>query len=324
MIKHTIKLASLAATSLALGTIAFADLKVNDHLSVNGYAVGAVTNTSVDGGDNIDTYFESKGSPAITNADAVKLGVLGSMGQFSAYGSILYLPGAANEAGLLDAYVTYDTGIGAKITGGKFLSYLGYEAFDPVNMAQLTYGSTIFAVPAYHTGGKVDFSGKTFSAGVAVVDSIYSGAKGFFEGDREYDDDIGVEAMFSYTGIDKLTVFAGIASENTKGATDDLFIFDLWASYALTDKITIAGEYDTQNNYMNGWLAFVSYKIDDKFSTIFRVSGVDWDAGGSDTKYTVAPTYAIDSNLSLRAEFSVGNGDSGDYTFIGGQVVFKF
>lgn len=324
MIKHTMKLASLAATSLALGTTAFADLKVNDHISVNGYAIGAVTNTSVQGGDNIDTYFESKGSPAITNADAVKLGVLGSLNQFSAYGSILYLPGAANKAGLLDAYVTYDTGIGAKITGGKFLSYLGYEAFDPVNMAQLTYGSTIFAVPAYHTGGKVDFSGKTFSAGVAVVDSIYSGAKGFFEGDREYDDDIGVEAMFSYTGIDKLTVFAGIASENTKGAADDLFIFDLWASYALTDKITIAGEYDTQNNYMNGWLAFVSYKIDDKFSTIFRVSGVDWDAGGSDTKYTVAPTYTIDSNLSLRAEFSVGNGDSGDYTFIGGQVVFKF
>lgn len=324
MIKHTSKI-TWALSFLAFVATASADVKVNDNISVNGYAIGAVTNTHIDGGENIDTYFQSKGSPAITNADAVKLGVLGTKGQFSAYGSVLYLPGAANKAGLLDAFVTYDTGLGVKITGGKFLSYLGYEAFDPVNMTQLTYGSTIYAVPAYHTGAKIDYTSKTFSAGVAVVDSIYSGANGFFEGDREYSDDIGVEAMVVYTGIDKLTIFAGIASENTYKSATDLFIFDLWASYALTDKVTIAAEYDTQNDYMDAWLAFVSYKVSDKFSTSFRVSGVSWDAGGNDTKYTVAPIYTINANLSLRAEFSVGNRDvGGDYTFVGGQVVFKF
>ena len=323
MIKHTSKLA-WAASSLALVATAFADVKVNDHISVNGYAIGAVTNTDIDGGDNIDTYFESKGSPAITNADAVKLGVLGTYGQFSGYGSILYLPGASNEAGLLDAYVTYDTGMGLKVTGGKFLSYLGFEAFDPVNMAQLTYGSTIFAVPAYHTGAKLDFTGKTFSAGVAVVDSIYSGPRGFFEGDREYSDDIGIEAMFSYTGVKNLTIFAGIASENTDKADNDLFIFDLWASYAVTDKLTLSAEYDTQNDYMDGWLAEAGYKFTDKFSGIISISGVDLDSGDSETKYTVAPTYTINPNLALRAEFSAASRDAGDYTFIGGQVVFKF
>src|SRR5690349_1091332 len=138
MIKHTSKLA-WAASSLALVASAFGDVKVNDNISINGYAIGAITSTDVDGGENIDTYFESKGSPAIVNADAVKLGVLGKAGQLSAYGSILYLPGASNEAGLLDAFVTYDTGTGLKVTGGKFLSYLGFEAFDAVNMTQLTY-----------------------------------------------------------------------------------------------------------------------------------------------------------------------------------------
>jgi len=324
MTKHSIKPALWASSLLAFAVSSYADVKVNDVFSVNGYAVGAVTNTDVDGGSNIDTYFESKGSPAIVNADAVKLGVLAAKGSWSAYGSALYLPGASNEAGLLDGYVTYDTGTGLKLTGGKFLSYLGYEAFDPVNMAQLTYGSTIFAIPAYHTGGRLDYSTKTWSAGVAVVDSIFSGPRGFFEGDREYDDDIGIEAIFTYTGIDKLTIFTGIATENTDGAADDLFIFDIWASYALSDKITIAGEFDTQNDVMTGWLAFLNYKISDKFSTAFRISGVDWDGGGNDTKYTIAPTYAIDSNLSLRAEFSLGEGDSGDYTFVGGQIVFKF
>jgi hypothetical protein len=326
MIKHTSKLA-WAASSLALVATAFADVKVNENISINGYAIGAITSTSIDGLPDIDTYFESKGSPALVNADAVKLGVLGTTGPVSAYGSILYLPGAANEAGLLDAYATYDTGIGLKITGGKFLSYLGFEAFDPVNMTQLTYASTIWAVPAYHTGAKLDFAGKTFSVGIAAVDSVYSGSKGFFEGDREYDDDIGFEAMFSYTGVQNLTVFAGMAYEDTKGAADELFIFDLWASYAVTDKLTLAAEYDMENDRLDAWLVQAGYKFTDKFSMNGRISGIKWDqkvGGGDDMKYTIAPIFTINSNFALRGEFSIGDGDSGDYTFAGGQIVFKF
>jgi hypothetical protein len=324
MTKQTFRPAIWAASLLGLAATASADVKVNDVFSVNGYAVGSVSNTDIDGGDNIDTYFENKGGPAIPNADAVKLGILAAKGSFSAYGSLLYVPGAANEAGLLDAYATWDTGTGLKLTGGKFLSYLGYEAFDPINMAQLTYGSTIFAVPAYHTGAKLDYSSKTFSIGLAIVDSIYSGKNGFFEGDREYDDDIGFEAIATYTGIEKLTIFAGIASEDTEGAADSLFIFDLWASYAVSDKLTIAAEFDTQTDYMNGWLAFLSYKFTDKFSTAFRISGVEWDGGGSDTKYTIAPTYTVNNNLFFRAEFSVGDGDTADYNYVGAQIGFKF
>ena len=323
MTKQSFRPAIWAASLLGIAATSHADVKVNDVFSVNGYAVGSVSNTDVDGGDNIDTYFENKGGPAVPNADAVKLGVLAAKGSFSAYGSVLYIPGAANEAGLLDAYVTWDTGAGLKVTGGKFLSYLGYEAFDPINMAQLTYGSTIFAIPAYHTGAKLDFTGKTFSVGLAVVDSIFSGQNGFFEGDRDYDEDIGIEAIATYTGIDKLTVFVGIASEDTEGADDSLFIFDIWASYAVSDKLTIAGEFDTQSDTLAAWLAFVNYKFTDKFSTAFRISGVDWDDGDNDTKYTIAPTYTVNPNLSFRAEYSLGTGDS-EYSYFGGQVVFKF
>lgn len=319
MIKHTSKLAGWAAMSLAVVATAFADVKVNENISVNGYAVGSYTNTDWDGASSVNTYFDS----GANSIDAVKLGVLGTVSQVSAYGSVLYLPGAANEAGLLDAYVTLDTGVGAKITGGKFLSYLGYEAFDAVNMTQLSY-ALISGIPAYHTGAKVDYSASGFNVGVAVVDSIFSGAKGFFEGDREYDDDIGIEAMVSYTGIDKLTVFAAIATEDTNGVANDTFVFDLWASYSLTDAVTIAGEYTHNEDVADSWLAFLSYKFSDKFSTIFRLSGVTWDAGGDDMKYTVAPTYTINSNLALRAEASIGEGDSGDYTFLGVQAVFKF
>lgn len=320
MIKNTSKLAGWAATSLALVATAFADVKVNENFSVNGYAVGSYTHTKFDGGPSTDTYFDSGSN----SYDAVKLGVLGTAGSVSAYGSILYLPGAANEAGLLDAYATFDTGTGLTITGGKFLSYLGFEAFDAVNMTQLSY-ALISGIPAYHTGAKVDFSGEGFSVGFAVVDSIFGHPTKnvFFEGDREYED-VGLEAMVSYTGIDKLTVFAGIAMEEDDQTASDVFVFDLWASYAVSDTVTIAGEYTVNEDVAKTWLAFLSYKMSDQFSTIFRISGADWDAGGEDMKYTVAPTYTINDNLAFRAEFSAGEGDSGDYTFFGVQAVFKF
>lgn len=315
-----------AALLLASTTAAFADVKINDHLSINGYAVGAATTTDLDGAPNVETYFDNKGSPAVVNADAVKLGLLGTIDKISAYGSILYLPGLPNEAGLLDAYVTFDTGAGFKITGGKFLSYLGYEAFDPVNMAQLTYANTIFAIPAYHSGAKIDYATKTFSVGLAVTDSLFMGSNGFFEGDREFDDDVAVEAVMTYTGIEKLTIFAGIGTEDTHGAADDTFVFDLWASYALTDKVTIAGEYDVLDNVGQGWLAFLSYKFSDQFSTAFRVSGANWDAAGvpDDHKYTIAPTLTLTPNFALRAEVSKGESGGSDFTFYGVQGIIKW
>jgi hypothetical protein len=196
-------------------------------------------------------------------------------------------------------------------------------------MNQLTYGLTILAVPTYHSGAKLDYVGKTFSAGVAVVDSVFAGSKGFFEGDREFDDDIGVEATFSYTGVKGLTVFVGIAHEDTHRRPgvigDDLFIFNLWASYAINDKVTVAGEFITQDDGGDGWLGFLSYKFNDQFTTAFRISTDHRDAGGSDQKYTVAPTFNVSKNVAIRGEFSLGRGDNfGDYNFYGVQAVFKF
>ncbi|MES2691828.1 MAG: outer membrane beta-barrel protein [Verrucomicrobiota bacterium] len=318
-----LKLAAVA--SLAASLTALADVKVNNNFSVNGYAVGSWTTTDPDAGTKTETFF--KNGTLFGATDAVKVGFLGNSGPISGYGSILYLPaaGSTNEAGLLDAYVTYDTGAGVKITGGKYLSYLGYEAFDPINMAQLTYGYTIFAIPAYHTGAKIDYATKTLSLGLSVTDSVFGGAKGFFEGDREFSDDVGVEAIMTYTGIDKLTIFAGIASEDTHNAANKLFIFDLWASYNVTDKLTIAGEFDVQDDVGKGWLAFASYKFTDQFSTAFRVSGFKADGGGDDTKWTVAPTITLSPNVSLRAEVSFADGDTwGKYTFFGVQGVLKF
>ena len=118
--------------------------------------------------------------------------------------------------------------------------------------------------------------------------------------------------------------FAGSIQKNANGEPQTATVITLLVTPEEAEKLTLAAEYDTQTDVMNGWLGQLGYKFSDKFSTIFRISGVEWDGGGSDTKYTVAPTYTINDNFAMRAEFSIGEGDSGDYTFAGGQIVFKF
>src|SRR5690606_34352733 len=114
---------------------------------------------------------------------------------------------AGTEAGVLDAYATYSAGA-VSVTGGKFLSYLGYEAFEPVNMAQLTYGFAS-GIPGYATGAKVDYAGENFSIGFSVQDSLFMQPGTFFQGDGDFSDGLGYTVAASYTGIDKLTVFVG-------------------------------------------------------------------------------------------------------------------
>lgn len=327
--KSRLKYAGLGA-ALATATTAGlqAEVKINDIFSVGGYAVAAGTVTDPDTGKNNYTLADSGAS----NLDSAKFAITGKKDAISGKVSLFYVPQtgtSTGDAGILDAYATYTAG-DVSVTAGKYLSYLGYEAFDPINMTQLTYASTIFAIPAYHTGAKIDYTGDGFSLGFSATDSLFGGT-GFFQGDGEVSDDIGYEAIATFTGIDKLTVFAGVGYEDTDGAPDDTFVFDLWASYALTDAVTIAGEYDYQDNVAQGFLGFVQYKFNDKVSAIVRASVIDVDGGDSGSYFTFAPTYTFTENWSLRGEISYADSAEGGFTsvgdkgmFYGVQGIFKF
>lgn len=319
MIKHMTKLTGWTASLVALAATASADVKVNDYLSLNGYAAAAATYAQPDSGKSSSTTFNS-GNPEL---DVVKVAAVGKYGDFGGKLSLLYVPTTSttnhSDAGILDAYATY-TKDQFTVTGGKFLSYLGYEAFDTSNMTQLTYGSTFFCIPAYHTGGKVDYAAKTWGAGVAVVDSVYnpgsSGWAPYASGDGEFGQ-TGSEAYVTYTGIDKLTLWAGMAYDDqavvVSGHEAGPVTFDTWASYALNDKTTLAVEFDTQESVGKGYLAEVQYAFSDKLSGIVRASAEDTSHGTGDTGgyYTVAPTYKITPALSVRGEVSYADASEG-------------
>jgi len=328
------KLTGLTASVVALASIVNAEVKINDNLAVSGYAVGASTLTDPDSGGTTSTSFDS----GTTNFDAVKVALTGTYDAISGKASLFYVPestSGASEAGLLDAYLTYTAGSVA-VTGGKFLSYLGYEAWDAINMTTITYGNSWNPIPGYHTGAKIDYTGEGFSLGAAIVDSLYMDtAQHFFGGDGSFTEGLGYEFVATYTGVEKLTVFTGLGIEDPDTAFGSTWVFDIWASYALTDKLSIAGEYSYVDNptYSAGstldyWAVFSTYTFSDKIAATGRVSGTISDEYG--TQFTFAPTYTINSNFSVRGEVtysdstnsSVQVGSKGFFYAV--QGIFKF
>jgi hypothetical protein len=237
---------------------------------------------------------------------------------------------------VLDAYVTYDAGNGVTFTGGKFLSWLGYEAFDPVNMTQITYSpvtvGTLSAIPTYHSGFKAEYAEKDFSLGWAVLDSVYS-PKGIDKGDGELKHNAGFEAYFKYTAVPDLTLWFGGAYDTRGGfQPHNVMTLDFWAEYKLDKATTLAGEFCSKDggDFAKGttWLAYINYATSDKVSLVGRIGGenLSGQTVGSDfMQYTFGPSYKVSDNLTVRAEYSYYKYDvGGSKSLFGLQGVFKF
>lgn len=324
MHKRVIQLGGLAAAALAASS-ASAEVKLNENFSVGGYAAGSYRSLDESDTDRFDL-------------DAAKIAFNTTFNPVSATASVYHSGGSTpgDDLTLLDAYVNYDAGNGVTITGGKFLTYLGYEAFDIPNLSQISYanGDFLAPIPGYHSGVKVGYSDKAYSAGLALVDSVYGDTA--LKGDGELKNNAGVEGFVSYTGVEGLTLWGGFAyqGEGEKNAASkplqEVFVWDIWAQYAVTKELTIAGEFVMQDSSgLDGsnWLAYANYAFSDKISTTFRVSGEEVDDGASFTKYTISPALKLTDNLLVRGE--VSRYDYKDYsldtdTFYGVQAVFKF
>ncbi len=317
----------LAAATLALASSlsAYADVKVNDTLSVGGYAVGSYRNTNVDPGVDTDKF----------DLDAAKALFTGTFKPVTGVVSLYYQPGAPSDVTLLDAYATVDVGGGSTITAGKFLSWLGYEAFDIPNMSQVSYanGDFLGPIPGYHSGVKLDYSDKDIGFGLGLLDSVYSGPN-YLKGDGELKHNAGFEGYFTYKAIPEFTFWAGFAYD-TKGnvvhKNHEILTLDFWASYNVTKEITVAAEFVTKDGGTGdkgyNWLTFLNYTVDKNWSAAFRLSGEKLKSSSSFIKYTVSPTYKINDNFSVRGELSYY--DYSKYaadtaTFFAVQTVFKF
>ena len=245
----------------------------------------------------------------------------------TAYASLFYRS-VFDKADLLDAYVAYEPEAGLKITVGNFLSYLGYEAFDPINLAQISNANRDllgFPVPAYHTGIKVDYSVGNHRAGLAVVDSLYGTTKGIFAGDGDYTKK-GLEVYYTYKGFKDTQFWIGAGQDNDGGGA----VYDVWVSHALSKTETIAAEYLVDESDGYNWLLIYVKALDEKLSLTTRISGeTSHMTNAKYTKFTVCPAYAFTPKLMVRAEISyldysgAGAPTTGS-TFYAIQSLYKF
>ncbi len=336
------RLKTAGLVALAATLPAFADIKINDSLTLSGYVAGAYEYQKVKTLPATDSLFD--GTKDTPSADAALLAFTGNFKPVTGVLSLYYVPNLPkNELSVLDAYVTYDVGSGFSVTGGKFLSYLGYEAFHTASMTQITYGlvtiGTLGAIPTYHSGVRLDYGDKDVSYGFALVDSVFS-PNGFAKGDGELKHNAGFEAFFKYTAMADLTLWAG-AAYDTKGGfqTNSVTVLDFWAEYKLTKEATVAAEFSTKDGgeFAKGhtWLAYLNYAFDPKFSTVFRISGESLSGktktvGNNAIQYTVCPGVKLTDNLTVRTEITYYDYKDNVYrkgldkTLYGVQAVFKF
>jgi hypothetical protein len=316
------KLTGLTASVVAFASTASAEVKINENLSLDGYAIGSYLVTEGTASGN-DTFLDS-GSRLF---DSVKVALNGTYGDFTGKASVLVqsVRGTSNEqGGLLDAYLTYTAGDFA-LTGGKFNSWLGYESFDSPNNAFISYGLSGYTAN-YTTGAKAEYLGETLSAGISVRDSALTGP-GFYQGDGDFSDELGYEAYVLFTGVENLTLFAGAAYEDTDGAVSEFTTYNVWGSYAFTEAFSLVAEYaGTDDAVEDSWLLQGTYVVSDAVSVSGRVTGNENAAGTEGFGYGIASTYTFTENFYLKGEvtktdFDNGSGDVFTYAV---QGLFKF
>jgi len=342
--KLSTQLAALA--SLICVVPAIAQVKVNDQLSFSGWTVGSYQNTHVTEQPMTDSL----------NVDAALIQAnVTPTKNLTAVLSTYYRPSSeggtspGSDATILDAYVSYDTGSGAVLTLGKFVTCMGYESFylNQDNMITLANQQFLAPIAGYHEGIKLDFTvDKTSTVGFQIVDSIYSKpGYNFTEGNnsRGLRHNAGLEAYYLYTGITNLTLWTGISYETlTKPGFDmggvmamhgaAVTVYDIWGTYQIDKTSAISAEEIYKDggvdNKGSNWLVYYSYAFSDKTTTYLGLSGENVQGGPSYVKYSIAPTYALTANLALRAQLSYTAYSSfkpvTDATFAGAEFLFKF
>jgi len=312
-----------ALAAVAVASSGFGQVKINDTVSLTGWATGSYQYTSPSPGASFDSF----------NLDAAMLSAIITPPKtpLTATLSALYRPAgeggvspSGSEVTLLDAYVSYAASSTVTVSAGKFLSYLGYESFyfDLDNMISLANQQLLAPIPGYHEGVKLDFQpDKTDVMGVAVIDSLYQ-KPGYnaTEGDGEFKHSAGFEAYYQNTSINNLTIWAGIGYETlTKPGVDTggvaapqgstVTVYDLWAAYVLDkngDQIAAEEIYKSggTGNKGSDWLTYFQYNFDPKTYCWFGISGEDVTGGARYIKYSISPTYNLTANLAVRAQYS--------------------
>ena len=315
------------------GVATFGTISITDNLGVRGFVQGSYETTEI--GTTTDTE-----SLDMNWADVDFL--------FSSekVGAEVHLSSNGKDAvNLEQAFLTYDLGGGLNVTGGKYLSLLGYEGDEPYKLYQRSMAykwadgaNNKIPFAAYHQGVKIAFSSGDLSGAISVVDDVYNSG-GSNGGDSE---DVGFEAQIKYTGLENFTIAIGTAQSGSgdvtaaptalKGnnTTDDYYNF--WVEYGGIDSLILGAEYNSYKADATGgtdgdsWMLMGNYSVNEKLGVTLRLSEVE--EKGTTTyeadKFTISPSYSFSDSLLGRIEYSTGEIDGEDADYFSIEALFTF
>ncbi len=286
---------------LGLGAAAsFADVKLSDNLSINGFLDMSANGMAPDTGpktlnaeiDQFEVDFMLKYGFLTARTDINSIGPTGAV---------------VFEQGFVTASLTP----ALSMSVGKFLSSSGFEAAEPTGLYQYSQSKLLtgYAGPTYgyyENGLNIAYAAPKFALYGAVLTSVWSGSG---ENDLKTP---GFEAQVALMPIEGVTAKATFLHEiydDTSSANhDSQSEVNVWASYA-KGPLTVAGEYSYLMNWHakdetgNGWLVMGNYKITDKLAATVRYSGIKLKTPKDpDTEITFSPSYAVSPNWLVLAE----------------------
>jgi len=257
--------------------------------------------------------------------DQVEFDFLFSAGAVSAQVDVEYEEGADQGATteIEQAFVTYDLGNGGALTAGRFASQLGFEAFEPTGLYQVSLAySARTGLPLYDEGVKytTEIAGNYF--GLAIVDGVVANTIGDGDG-------YSIEAAYAIdlaSVQEGLSAFVGARYDVNDADADDDLLVNAYVSYE-TGAWIFAAEVvhlDDGIQHDSSALVMANYTYSDAASVTGRYSVED---GGTDdaSKITLAHNYAIADNLALIAEVSEVDVDGGESdTEFAVELLFTF
>ena len=329
-------LALLATIGLASSVTA---VEINENLSINGFIDGSFVNSDFTDASNAANNADVSNSAI----DEVELNFLVNAGNIS--GELhVDTTDAADERTLEieQVHFTYSFDNGASLSLGRVGSLLGFEREDPAGLYTYSraYGTNTYDLgnvdndAALATNGnvmegvRIAYAADSFSLALSLGNDI-----GDTEEDAGQEDDYDYELAITYTGIENLSVTAGVATENTsdpKGgaANADTDLYTVNAAYTL-DKLLLGGEYisvETDGAQdLSAYMLIADYDITDALGAALRYSEWETGANAEADKLTIAPNYAITESLGAILEYSsTENAAGNDEDSLALELTFTF
>jgi len=309
-------LALLAAFGLVASVSA---VEINDNLSINGFIDGSWSNTDQGATDVNDL-----------DVDEVELNFIVNAGNVSGEIHIDSDDDVdESDIDLEQVHFTYTMDNGLSVTFGRFGSALGFEGQDPAGL--YTFSRAYDDGTSPKNIGNVDsiaveglsfgYSADAFSVAISAVNP-----EGTLEENGAANNDLDLEVAVSYTGIENLSIGAGIHQLNGLTAADDVDITNIHASYTM-DKLMLAAEHinvETATTDESAYLILADYDVNDQLGVAVRYS--EWETGGDEVdRVTVAPNYAITDSLGAILEYSSTEiAGGGDEDMLALELTFTF